>query len=81
MGTEGAQHDARLVPGVSFLFETECGKYGRAKLLDLLPWSDHPYKVEWFSELGKHIESFKLSDFKRILLMPTGFNWAFLSSE
>lgn len=67
-----------LNKGQHFSFETKCGKVGRGKLLDILPWSEHPYKVEFLGELGKHIESFKTSDFTRILLMPVGFRWSFL---
>lgn len=80
MATDTMSHDARLVPGVAFLFETHCGKFGRAKLLDLFPWSDKPYKLEYIVPgLGKVIEQFSLAEFSRIVLMPMGMAWSFLS--
>lgn len=43
------------------------GMYGEGTVIELLPWSNYPVKIEWVDQAGNwHIEQFNFDCFEEI---------------
>lgn len=51
---------------VSFTVQ-KTGMYGEGSVIEILPWSVYPVKIEWVDASGdKHIEQFNLECFEEV---------------
>ena len=52
--------------GVSFTV-LKTGMYGEGSVIEILPWSVYPMKIEWVDQAGnRHIEQFNFECFEEI---------------